>query len=119
MDVMTHPPFPQLDQFEFHHRLAHTTGVAIVLFTSRGCASCKAWRRLLADYRRRHTETQVFEVDAERDLALTREFNVFHLPALFLYAGGRYHSPLQCEARLEPLHAAITAALAAPAHEPP
>jgi len=116
---MTHPSFPQLDQFEFHHRLARTAGVAIVLFTSRGCASCKAWKLLLAEYRRKHTETLVFEVDAERDLALTREFNVFHLPGLFLYVGGRYHSALQCEARPEALHNAITAALAAPAHEPP
>ena len=116
---MIHPNFPQLDQFEFHHRLAHTAGVAVVLFTSRGCASCRAWKKLLAEYRRKHTEILVFEVDAERDLALAREFNVFHLPALFLYVGGRYHCELQCEAKPETLHAALTAALAAPAHEPP
>lgn len=116
---MTHPSFPQLDQFEFHHRLTHTTGVAIVIFTSRGCASCKAWKKLLGEYRRRHTDCLVFEVDAERDLALAREFNVFHLPALFLYVGGRFHRELQAEAKMEPLEAAIAAALGAPAHEPP
>jgi hypothetical protein len=116
---MTRPSFPQLDQFEFHHRLARTAGVAIVLFTSRGCASCKTWKLLLAEYRRRHTEILVFEVDAERDLALTREFGVFHLPGLFLYVGGRYHCALQCEAKPETLDTAITTALAAPAHEPP
>jgi hypothetical protein len=112
-------PLPQLDQFEFHHRLARTPGVAIVIFTSRGCASCRAWKPVLADYRRRQLETQVYEVDAERDLALTREFAVFHLPALFLYVNGRFHGALHCVAQADALHAAIEAALAAPAQEPP
>jgi len=116
---MSHTRLPQLDQFEFHHRLGRTPGLVIVVFTSHGCASCKAWRRLLADYRRRHLETHVFEVDAERDLALTREFGVFHLPALFLYLQGRYHCALQSEARMERLEAAIATALAAPPQEAP
>jgi len=110
---------PQLDQFEFHHRLAQTPGLTIVIFTSHGCSSCKAWKHLLADYRRQHLETHVFEVDAERDLALTREFGVFHLPALFLYLNGRYHCALQCEARLESLEQAVRHAAAEPAQEAP
>jgi len=116
---MSHANFPQLDQFEFHHRLAQTPGLTIVLFTSHGCSSCKAWKHLLADYRRQHLETHVFEVDAERDLALTREFAVFHLPALFLYLNGRYHCALQSEARMEPLEKAIELAVAGPAQEQP
>ena len=116
---MPHSRLPQLDQFEFPHRLMHTPGLAIVLFTSHGCSSCKAWRRLLADYRRRHLETHVFEVDAERDLALTREFGVFHLPALFLYRNGHYHCALQSEARMDQLENAIDLALAGPVQEQP
>jgi thioredoxin 1 len=116
---MPHANFPQLDQFEFHHRLARTSGLSIVIFTSHGCSSCKAWKRLLADYRRQHLETHVFEVDAERDLALTREFGVFHLPALFLYLNGRYHCSLQCEARMQILEDTIERTIAGPAQEPP
>ena len=116
---MPHSKLPQLDQFEFHHRLTHTPGLAIVIFTSHGCSSCKAWRRLLADYRRRHLETHVFEVDAERDLALTREFGVFHLPALFLYRNGHYHCALHSEARMERLEAAVATALTAAPQEAP
>lgn len=116
---MSHANFPQLDQFEFHHRLAQTPGLTIVIFTSHGCSSCKAWKHLLADYRRRHLETHVFEVDAERDLALTREFAVFHLPALFLYVNGRYHCALQCKARMEQLEAAVATAIAAAPQEAP
>lgn len=116
---MPHSRFPQLDQFEFHHRLAHTPGLAIVIFTSHGCASCKAWKQMLADYRRRHLETHVFEVDAERDLALTREFTVFHLPALFLYRNGHYHCALHSEARMDQFEAAISKALAASPQEAP
>ncbi|MCK7583303.1 MAG: hypothetical protein MZV65_52330 [Chromatiales bacterium] len=80
------PVFPQLDQFEFHHRLTRTTGVAIVLFTSRGCASgCKAMeeaaRRLPPQAHarprcsRNSTPSAIWRWRAR--------FNVFHLPALF------------------------------------
>jgi glutaredoxin len=110
---------PQLDQFEFHHRLARTPGVAIVMFTSRGCASCRAWKSVLADHRRRQLETHVYEVDAERELALTREFEVFHLPALFLYVDGRFHGALHSEAHPERFAAAVAAAVAAPAQDAP
>lgn len=110
---------PQLDQFEYHHRLARTPGITVVIFTSHGCSSCRAWKHLLADYRRKRLETHVFEVDAERDLALTREFAVFHLPALFLYLNGRYHCALQSEARMEQLEKAIEIAVTKPAQEQP
>lgn len=110
--------FIPLDEFGFHHTLAGTTGVALVIFTGAGCSSCRAWRELLANH---HAEPklQLFEVDAGHAQALAREFNVFHLPALFLYRDGHYHGGLQCAARSDALTAAIAAALARPAQDPP
>jgi thioredoxin-like negative regulator of GroEL len=110
---------PPLDQFRFHHVLAETPGTALVIFTSEGCSSCRHWKQVLTDYQRRHAALAIFEVDAGRDLALAREFHVFHLPALFLFRDGQFHAALQSEARTEHLHAAITRALAQPAQEPP
>jgi len=108
-----------LDEFGFHHRLADTPGVALVIFTGEGCASCRTWKRLLADHRAHHDDLTLFEVDAGHAQALAREFNVFHLPALFLYRDGHYHGALQCEARADALRAAIAAALARPAQDAP
>lgn len=111
--------FPLLDQFRFHHVLAETPGTALVMFTSIGCGSCRHWKQVLSVYREQYPDLALFEVDAGRDLALAREFHVFHLPALFLFHNGQYHAPLQCEAHPERLRTAILDALAKPAQEAP
>jgi thiol-disulfide isomerase/thioredoxin len=111
--------FPALTQFDFHHALEERAGVSIAFFTSSSCASCAYWRQLLDTYRSRHPEVEVYEVDAKRDLALAEEFSIFHLPALFLYSNGTFHSEIQCEASLPKLEATIDEALAKPAQELP
>ena len=111
--------FTSLDEFEFHHALAGTRGIALVIFTGAGCGSCRAWKRLLVAYRTQHPDLALFEVDAGHVQALAREFNVFHLPALFLYRDGHFHSALQSEAHPDTLRAVIEAALATPAQEAP
>lgn len=113
------PTLTPLDEFVFHHRLAATRGLALVIFTGQGCSSCRAWKRLLADYRHAQPDLQLFEVDAGHAQALAREFGVFHLPALFLYRDGHFHSALHCAARADTLAAAIAAALARPAQDAP
>lgn len=52
-------------------------------------------------------------------MALTREFEVRHPPALFLYREGVYHCPLQSEAGPVKLKQAIQTALETPAQDPP
>jgi thioredoxin 1 len=111
--------FTPLDEFGFHHTLAGTRGLALVMFTGAGCNSCRAWKRLLAAYRTQHPGFALFEVDAGHAQALAREFNVFHLPALFLYRDGHFHCALQAEAHPDKLRAAIEAALVAPTQEAP
>ena len=98
----------QLDQFDFHHKLAETEGLAIVIFTGPACGSCKAWKLLLQEYQSRNQQVRCFEVDVERDQALATEFSVFHLPALFLYRNGHYHGQIQCEATLSALDTTLT-----------
>lgn len=108
-----------LEQFEFHQTLESTPGLSIVFFSSKGCLSCRYWEQLLEQFCKKHPDINVFKVDAGLDQALTEEFDVFHLPSLFLYQHGRYHSPLQAEARLDALESAITDALESPAEEMP
>jgi len=107
----------EIDEFSLHHRLAHTPGVSLVLFSSPGCGTCRSVERLLpvavpADVR-------LFRVDVQQAPALARAYEVFHLPALFLFRDGHYHARLDCEITPASLRAAIAAALAAPAQEEP
>lgn len=88
----------RLDQFNFHDRLAASNGPNLVFFTHAGCGSCRHWKALLERLAPAHPEITLFEVDAQEDLALTRAYEVTHLPALFLFKGGAYHGQVQCEA---------------------
>ncbi|MDH5229405.1 MAG: thioredoxin family protein [Gammaproteobacteria bacterium] len=116
---MDSQPFNQLDQFEFHHTLAETKGIALVLFTSEGCASCRAWQQLLDNYQQHHPAINLYCVDAQRESALIHELEIFHLPAIYLYANGVFHAEIQSEARLSRFEHAIQTALAQPAQEQP
>jgi thioredoxin 1 len=111
--------FTQLDQFDFHHRMADLTGLAIVIFTGPACGSCHAWKELLARFGGLREALTLFEVDIERDAALAAEFSVFHLPALFLYRDGQFHAPIQCEATMSALTEAVNKLLSEPAQEIP
>jgi thioredoxin-like negative regulator of GroEL len=108
-----------LDQFRFHHTLEATEGPALVIFTSALCGACNMLRDAMKAYGADHPEVSMFEVDAQRDPGLAEEFEVFHLPALFLYMDGRYHAEIQCEPAADKLAAALDAALARPAAEAP
>ncbi len=108
-----------LEQFEFHHTLENSKGLSIVFFSSAECLSCRYWEQLLDQYSDSHGSINIFKVDAGQDQALIEEFDVFHLPALYLYSDGEYHCQLQCEANINELDKAIQAALKQPAEEMP
>lgn len=100
---------------DLHHRIARTRGLALVMFTAVGCGSCRRMRMALAEC----PELLVFEVDAGIDQALASEFEVFHLPALFVYRDGRYHGPLEVESTPARIRTGLAALLAQPAQDPP
>ena len=108
-----------LNDHEFYNTLAETTGPSIVFFTKPGCSSCRLWQRLLEDLLQQRDDIHVYRVDAEQNMALSHEYELFHLPALFLFVDGEYHCELQSEARLEHLQAVLDVALDSPAEEAP
>lgn len=109
----------QLDQFEFHHTLAGTPGIALVCFTAPHCGACRAMRRALGELSVTRPDIHLFEVDSQRDAALAREFDLFHLPALFLYRDGTYHAPVQSTPRAAALEQTVDTLLGQPALEAP
>ena len=110
---------PQLDQFDFHPRLMATPGVSLVMFSSPDCGACRHLSTVLLDLGRRCPDWQTFKVDAQRDPALAHEFEIFHLPTLFLFNDGEFHCELAAPAQVDAIIAAIEAALRQPAQEAP
>jgi thioredoxin 1 len=108
-----------LNEHEFYCTLAETDGPSIVFFTKPGCSACRLRRRLLGDLLQHRHEITVYQVDAEQNMALSHEYELFHLTAMFLFVNGEFHCELQAEARMPNLLAAIDAALAAPAQDAP
>jgi thioredoxin 1 len=108
-----------LDQFNFHHVLADTPGTAVVIFTGPDCGACRRVKGVLWGLVARGAPWTLYEVDAARDAGLAREFEVFHLPSLFLYRDGHYHAPLHAEALPESIRSAVAETLAQPAREAP
>jgi thioredoxin-like negative regulator of GroEL len=108
-----------LDQFNFHHVLAETPGTALVIFIGPDCGACRRVKGLLSDMVAAGEPWSVFEVDAVRDGGLAREFEVFHLPSLFLFRDGHYHAPLHAEPLPERIRTAVAETLARPPQEAP
>jgi thioredoxin 1 len=107
------------DHFDFHHRIGDTHGPALVLFRAPGCASCRHWTRLLADYAGLHGNVTLYRVDVQRDMARAHEFRLNRLPAQFLFLNGQFHCEFQSEARMDYLHTVLNTAIGAPPQEAP
>ncbi len=113
----------ELDEFSFHQSLSECTGVAVVFFTGPHCGSCHHLRDLFvaeaAQFIKHFSGFSVYEIKADKATALVNEFNVFHLPTMFLYQDGQYHCELQAQAHPTKIIEAIELALAKPAEEEP
>ena len=106
-----------LDEASYHRQLAQTPGLALVLFGSQGCGSCRVAEQWLP--RNAPPEARLYKVDVQVASALARAFDVFHLPTLFLYVEGHFHARLNCALTPAALRAAIAHALQHPAEEEP
>jgi len=116
---LDHYRIRRLVDSDFYDTLHATPGVSLVIFTSTGCASCRAWKEVLKQYLSTQPDLVVYEVDAHESMALANEYEIFHLPALFLFRDGEFHCELNCEANQERIQQAIGRALLGPAQEEP
>jgi thioredoxin 1 len=116
---MNNETLQRLDDTNFYSVIQARNGTSIVFFTSAGCSSCRYWKALLGQLVVKRPDVSIFEIDAQQSMGLTQEYEVFHLPALFLFSNGQYHAPLQCEARLDTIEQTLDDMLLAPAQEAP
>ncbi|MBU2739911.1 MULTISPECIES: co-chaperone YbbN [Acidithiobacillus] len=108
-----------VSELGFWQRMAETRGEVVLFFSSAGCHSCRIWRRLLQNLEDNRSGLQVWEIDAGIDMGITREFEVYHLPALFLFHNGQYQRPIQVEARVHALEQWLNAHADLPPEELP
>ena len=106
-----------LDESRYYPHLLETGGIALVLFTSPSCGTCRVVEKRLP--LAVPAGTHLFEVDVQRATGLARAFDIFHLPTLFLYRDGHFHARLECEITASALRAAMVSALARPPDEEP
>lgn len=108
-----------LDDESFYTHLETTRGLSVVFFTSHGCASCRRWQELFREFLTLYDDVQICAVDAQASMALTRAYEVFHLPSLFLFIDGQYHRALQPHASINSLREAIDQAIILQAEDEP
>lgn len=109
----------KITDFDFYPRLREATGLVLLLFTAPGCAACRVLKGLLLEYETMRAELTVWEANAVENGALVSEFEVFHLPALFLFRNGEFWRPIYCEAKPTALHHAVEDALSRAPMEAP
>ena len=107
-----------LDEFNFHHTLPTLPGNTLVLFGQPGCGSCRSWQHQLPALCPSVIDHLVY-VDVAVSLALAREFEIFHLPALALYKNGAFHTMVNAPLSATALNRALQNALDAPPDEAP
>ena len=108
-----------LTQFNFYPEIEETKGLCLVYFSAYACSSCKHLTLILAQLADSHSDLSIFKVDAQQDQALIKEYEVFHLPALFLFKDGQYHAELECESRADSILSCIKHASQQTAAEAP
>jgi len=106
-----------LDESRYHRLLLETGGIALVLFSSPACGSCRVVEQRLPQAV--PAGTHLFTVDVQQATGLARAFDIFHLPTLFLYRDGHFHARLDCEITAPALRAALARALAGQPQEEP
>jgi thioredoxin 1 len=103
---------------DVHRGLRSSTGRLLLMFGRRGCGTCRAALDRVPLLAAGHVDRFVY-LDAEECAGLLREFEVFHLPALFLFAEGRFHATLEAPLIGPDFGQAIERTFASPAQEPP
>ena len=112
------PRFETLTEFDFYCTLARAGGASLVLFGGPGCSACRR-AELLLPQALDGAVAHLFKVDVQQSTALAREYEVFHLPALFLFVDGHYHAPVPSALTRSALRQAVAAALQSPSQEAP
>ncbi len=111
-------PLTQVGQAGFHQDMEKRAGVSLVVFTQVSCGACRALKTVLDDAAPSPV-AHLLEVDALDAAALTAEYDVFHLPAMFVFVHGVFQGPLHAAPNATALQHALDQLLSQPPQDPP
>lgn len=103
---------------QVHRALRGSSGRLLLMFGRRGCGTCRVAEARVPALARGRVDALVY-LDADDCGGLLREFEVFHLPAMFLFRDGAFHAPLDAPLQADAFAAAVDGAYAAAAQEAP
>ncbi len=112
----------RISDLNYHPTLMASRGAVLVYFTAPDCGACRSLKADLQAWQKEYPPYQalpVFEVDAVESAGLVNEFEIFHLPTLFLYKDGQFHAELKCMASPASIEQTLQAASRLPAEEEP
>ena len=99
----------ELTDFDADRRLLDLPGISLLIFISRGCASCRWVRQVLPTV---HLPIErLCWIDAGENAGLVARYEVFHLPMLFVIRDGQFHGALQARLNAVELIDALATAL--------
>ncbi len=114
----TPPGLIRLAEGEYHARLAASSGLAVVVFSSPHCGACRAWKQRLPEALADRAQA-FYEVDVSEATGVARYFGIFHLPTIYLYRDGLFHAELQCEAQADRIRQTVDLLLQSPTQDEP
>ena len=103
-----------LSPFEYYHILDARRDPSLVCFTKPNCGGCRRLKHLLQEEPLDIPNLRCFEVSVEDAYGLVEEFNIFHLPTMFLYFNGEFHREIHSRLDRPSLQAAISNGLLQP-----
>lgn len=107
----------ELTDLDADRRLLDLPGTSLLIFTSRGCASCRWARQELPN--QRLPVDRLCWVDAGDNGGLVARYAVFHLPMLFVIRDGQFYGAVQARLSGAELLQTLALALSQPPEELP
>lgn len=103
---------PTLHGLDIDRTLHTTPGAVLLVFTKPGCGACRALKAALAAAGELEGLT-AHEVDVVSAPALVDELDLYHLPAMWLFADGEPVTTIDAPPSPEQLRAALASAVRA------
>ena len=100
-----------LSPFDYYLILDSRQPPSLVIFTSPACGACKRVVSILQNNHVQVPDLKCYVIEAHQSAGLVEELEIFHLPALFLYAQGELVTQLQCVLQVLSIEASIRQAL--------
>jgi len=97
----------EISPFDYFHVLDARNEPSLVIVTSPACGACRRLTHILQEAQLDVDGLKCWQLQAAASVGLLEELEVFHLPAMFLYAQGDCLGEIQCVLTVDAIRAQI------------